>query len=181
MRVHQQGVTVRVVVESDRAEEAEIEGLRSAGIPVVGDQRRGLMHQKFVIIDQRDVWKGSMNFTLRGVYRNDNHLIHFRSPSLVKNYTVEFMEKFEDQLFGDRIRDNTPHPKLEIQGVIDTSQPYSELGGEWEQFKKNGVDVRMDGNLEKMHHKFILIDGKSSLWARTISRRALKRSMMRMC
>lgn len=216
VRAHQRGVTVRVVVESDRAEEAEIEALRSAGIPVVGDQRRGLMHQKFVIIDQRDVWTGSMNFTLRGVYRNDNHLIHFRSPSLAENYTVEFMEMFEDQLFGDRIRDNTPHPKLEIQGglvetyfspddhpqkriieliqgaedqikflaysftsdpiaqamircsergvlvqgVIDTSQLYSEMGSEWERLKKNGVDVRKDGNPEKMHHKFILIDGE---------------------
>jgi phosphatidylserine/phosphatidylglycerophosphate/cardiolipin synthase-like enzyme len=47
-----------------------------------------------------------------------------------------------------------------VQGVIDTSQLYSEMGSEWERFKKKGVDVRKDGNPEKMHHKFILIDGE---------------------
>lgn len=216
LQAHRRGVNVRVVTESDLAEGEEIQSLLSAGIPVKGDQGQGLMHQKFMVIDQEDVWTGSMNFTLQGVYRNDNHLIHVRDPSLAENYETEFNEMFEDQLFGDMVRPDTPHPILEIQGaqietyfspddhprerilsliqgaeeqilflafsftsdsvaeamikraqagvtvrgVLDTSQSYNDEGSEWKRFQNSGLEVRLDGNPEKMHHKCILIDGE---------------------
>lgn len=55
---HQDGVRVRVVVESDNAEEEEtLDDLRRAGIPIVEDGRSsGLMHNKFAIIDEQWVW-----------------------------------------------------------------------------------------------------------------------------
>ena len=60
---HQDGVRVRVIVESDNLEKEENEELanelRRAGISIVEDERsRGLMHDKYVVIDERWVWTG---------------------------------------------------------------------------------------------------------------------------
>ncbi len=39
------------------------------------------------------------------------------SPRLAENYLVEFEEIFEDQLFGDAVRKNTPYPVVYLNGV----------------------------------------------------------------
>ena len=118
---HEAGVKVRVVAESDNLDEIEIQDLREAGIEILGDRRESLMHHKFVVIDGLDVWTGSMNFTVNGAYRNDNNLIHIRSSKLAENFTAEFEEMFIQDMFGDNAIDNTPNPKLTIDGTpIDT-------------------------------------------------------------
>ena len=58
---HRWGVTVRLVTESDYIDVPEIQELREAGIPVLGDRREGRMHNKFVVIDRQEVWTGSLN------------------------------------------------------------------------------------------------------------------------
>jgi phosphatidylserine/phosphatidylglycerophosphate/cardiolipin synthase-like enzyme len=114
---HQAGVQVRVVTESDNMDEVEIQDLRQAGIEVLGDRRESLMHNKFVVIDDLDVWTGSMNFTINGAYRNDNNLIHIRSSKLAENFTTEFEEMFVQDMFGDHAIAQTPHSNLTIDGT----------------------------------------------------------------
>jgi phosphatidylserine/phosphatidylglycerophosphate/cardiolipin synthase-like enzyme len=111
------GVTVRVVVESDNLDEAEVQELMRAGIPVLGDRREGLMHNKFAVIDRMEVWTGSMNFTLSGAYRADNNLIRLRSAQLAEDYLVEFEEMFVEDRFGPGSPANTPYPRLEVGGT----------------------------------------------------------------
>jgi len=108
------GVAVRLVVESDNMDEVEIQELREVGIEILGDRRESLMHNKFVIIDQSEVWTGSMNFTTNGAYYNDNHLIRIRSTQLAENYSTEFDEMFVSDMFGDDIVKNTPFPVLSL-------------------------------------------------------------------
>lgn len=115
---HQRGVSVRVVTESDNLDEPEIQDLKAAGIPVLGDRREGLMHHKFVIIDQQEVWTGSMNFTLNGAYRNNNHLIRVRSSRLAQDYQAEFEEMFVDDQFGPGSPANTPYPTVTIDDAL---------------------------------------------------------------
>src|ERR1700690_1979042 len=62
------GVQVRVVMESDNMDSAAPQSLIETGLPMLGDRREGLMHNKFVVIDRSDVWTGSMNFTNEGAY-----------------------------------------------------------------------------------------------------------------
>lgn len=57
----ERGVSVRLVVDSDYLDEDEIQEIKDAGIPVLGDRREGLMHDKFTVIDRTEVWTGSMN------------------------------------------------------------------------------------------------------------------------
>ena len=116
IETYRRGITVRVVAESDNLDEPEFMDLKNEGIPVLGDRREGLMHHKFVIIDRQEVWTGSMNFTTTDGYLNDNHLVQVLSPALAKDYTTEFEEMFETDLFGPDRGDDTPEPVLEIGG-----------------------------------------------------------------
>jgi phosphatidylserine/phosphatidylglycerophosphate/cardiolipin synthase-like enzyme len=117
IRAHERGVQVRVVIESDRIDRSAPQALIEAGIPVLGDRREGLMHDKFVVIDRSEVWVGSMNFTYSGTYEDNNQLIHIRSTKMAENYTKEFEEMFIDDMFGDRVVPETPHPKVRIDGI----------------------------------------------------------------
>lgn len=113
----QRGVVVRVVTESDYILEPEITDLELAGIPVLGDRRESLMHHKFMVIDSRDVWTGSMNYTVNGAYRNDNNIIHIQSETLAENYQQEFYEMFDHDRFGDFSYPDTHFPEVEVAGT----------------------------------------------------------------
>jgi len=115
---HRQGVQVRVVTESDYMDEKEMQDLIQAGIPVLGDQHEGLMHNKFVVIDRLEVCTGSMNFTVNGAYRNDNNLICVRSKNLADDYTTEFEEMFVDKHFGAGSAANTPYQTFGLNGTL---------------------------------------------------------------
>jgi phosphatidylserine/phosphatidylglycerophosphate/cardiolipin synthase-like enzyme len=117
IRAHERGVEVRLVVESDSLDRSEIQELITAGIPVVSDDGEGLMHNKFLIIDDADVWTGSMNLTVNGAYRHLNDLIQVRSTLVAHNYRTEFEEMFLEGYFGEVVLENTPHPILTIDGV----------------------------------------------------------------
>jgi len=114
---HRRGVTVRVVTESDNIENEEIQDLKGAGIQVLGDRRESLMHNKFAIIDGREIWSGSMNFTVNDAYKNNNNLVRIRSSKLADDYTNEFEEMFIRDQFGLGSPANTPFPSLAIEGT----------------------------------------------------------------
>lgn len=117
LEAHQDGVKVRLVVESDYRDSPEIQQLEQAGIPVLGDRREGLMHNKFTIIDRQEVWTGSMNYTITDGYRNNNNLVRLRSSQMAENYTTEFEEMFVDDRFGPGSPANTPNPAISVDGV----------------------------------------------------------------
>jgi len=117
IRAHERGVQVRVVMESDNLDGSAPQALIEAGIPVLGDRREGLMHDKFVVIDRSEVWMGSMNFTYSGTYEDNNQLIHIRSVEMAENYTKEFDEMFVDDKFGEEVVHETPNPEIDIDGA----------------------------------------------------------------
>lgn len=214
--VYRRGLAVRLVTDSDNLDEAEVQDLIGSGIHVLGDRREGLMHNKFVVIDRLEVWTGSMNLTVNGVYRNNNNLIRIRSASLAQEYTLEFEEMFVDDRFGPGSPANTHHAHLSadgdhlevyfapedgaaarlleliytaqesililayaftsdelaeailrraqagvmVSGVMERSQYQSNAGSEYDRFRLEGLDVRLDGNPRNMHHKALVIDGR---------------------
>lgn len=145
LNAHWRGVAVRLVVDDqhgldveayqayleadedereDIADEMEtppdetlLDDLFDAGIPIVDDDDRDFMHNKFVIIDHTTVWTGTMNLTINGSYRNNNSLISVRSQRMVADYEAEFNEMFVDQQFGPQSPANTPFPQMVIDGV----------------------------------------------------------------
>jgi phosphatidylserine/phosphatidylglycerophosphate/cardiolipin synthase-like enzyme len=47
---------------------------------------------------------------------------------------------------------------VEVKGVFEEGQYYSNTGTEFDRLFATGLDVRLDGNARNMHHKVILID-----------------------
>jgi phosphatidylserine/phosphatidylglycerophosphate/cardiolipin synthase-like enzyme len=117
INAHKRGVVVRLVMESDNMDTREVQQIQDAGIPVVGDQREGLMHHKFVVIDRSEVWTCSMNFTASGVYRDNNNLIRIRSTQVAEDFTTEFTEMYVENLFGPEKGFSNPNPGLTIDGT----------------------------------------------------------------
>ncbi|HZS00963.1 MAG TPA: phospholipase D-like domain-containing protein, partial [Chloroflexota bacterium] len=70
VRAKGRGVAVRIVMDSDTLDNTKdqdivraVGKLKQAGIPIVGDNRQPIMHDKFVVRDGEEVWTGSWNFT----------------------------------------------------------------------------------------------------------------------
>ena len=114
---HERGVLVRMTMESESMEGKSAQRLMEAGIEIIGDNREGLMHNKFVVIDGLEVWTGSFNFTRTSAYEDFNNLIRIRSQRAAQNYTVEFNECFEEDRFGQDGEANTPYPTVTIDGI----------------------------------------------------------------
>ncbi len=117
LHAHDRGVRVRMVMESDNLGRSDPQILLEGGIPIIGDRREGLMHDKFVVIDNIEVWMGSMNFTDSGAYVENNNLMRIRSLKVAENYTREFNEMFVDDKFGDNVDPQTPNPRVTINGT----------------------------------------------------------------
>jgi phosphatidylserine/phosphatidylglycerophosphate/cardiolipin synthase-like enzyme len=117
LRARDRGVAVRVVMESDNRERSVPQALIDGGLPILGDRREGLMHDKFIVIDRSEVWTGSMNFTVNGAYDDNNNLLHLRSVKVAENYLVEFEEMYTDDLFGPDSLASTPNPVLTVDGI----------------------------------------------------------------
>ena len=49
---------------------------------------------------------------------------------------------------------------VEVRGVMDAGQAHS-AGSRHEELRQAGVEVRLDGNPDRMHHKVIVIDGRT--------------------
>ena len=114
LRAHDRGVTVRMVMETGNMDRSDPRILIEAGIPIIGDNRQGLMHDKFILIDKSEIWIGAMNFTDSGAYEDNNHLIRIHSTKIAENYSVEFNEMFEENKFGPDVGARTPNPTITI-------------------------------------------------------------------
>jgi phosphatidylserine/phosphatidylglycerophosphate/cardiolipin synthase-like enzyme len=117
LRAHRRGVQVRVILESEHMDEPEVRALSAAGVAVVGDDRPALMHHKFVVIDQYQVWTGSMNLTVGGAYYNRNNSLRIASRELAADFRGEFDEMFREQRFGALSIADTPFPTVLVQDV----------------------------------------------------------------
>jgi phosphatidylserine/phosphatidylglycerophosphate/cardiolipin synthase-like enzyme len=214
LRAAGRGILVRLVVESDNLDSPELHDLTAAGLPLVADGGEALMHDKFTVIDGREVWTGSMNYTVNDAYFNDNNLVRLSDPAVAAAYAAEFDEMFllgrfgelspspvgspaqpgpadaievyfapEDRVarrvvelidgaqrevvflaftltseaIADAIRERA-RQGVEVRGVLDAGQS-ANFGSRYLELREAGIDVRLDGNPDRMHHKVIVVDG----------------------
>ena len=117
VRAKSRGVAVRVATDTDNLDEDAMKKVRDAGIPVIDDQRRAIMHHKFAVIDGQTVVTGAWNFAERDTFRHNNNTVIFQSPELARNFTNEFEKMFSARRFGPTKAKDVPHPVVERDGT----------------------------------------------------------------
>ena len=130
IRAHERGVTVRVVTDDEHGiedDDSTIIELEAYEIPIVDDDRSGLMHNKFMIMDGIMVWTGSMNYTQNGVFRNNNNLLSMRSRRAVEAYQAEFDENKQVVVFEPGSLYELSDP-IDYESRVPYSLRYTELG-----------------------------------------------------
>ncbi len=209
------GVKVRVVTDSSNLDWDSFKKLIQANIPVKGDNRSSLMHNKFIVIDSNQIWTGSMNLTFYGAYRNNNNFVQIFGDKIAACYKEEFEELFNG---GYKIKNKTPQkivkdemefdiyfaPEdkilksavlpliksatksikfmlfsftksqieealseklkegVEIKGILDEGQSQSRYS-QYANLINDQIDVKLDSNPYKMHHKVLIIDDNVTL------------------
>ncbi|MEM6448998.1 MAG: phosphatidylserine/phosphatidylglycerophosphate/cardiolipin synthase family protein [Cyanobacteria bacterium P01_D01_bin.105] len=145
VRSAQRGVNVRFILENQYATalspsepnsrhstrpNAALALLRDASVPILddtadGSKGSGLMHHKFVIVDNRWVLTGSANFTYSGIHGdldepksrgNANALLKIDSSAIASQFTAEF-----NQMWGDG-PNQQPDSKFGLQKHIQPAQ-----------------------------------------------------------
>ncbi|MDR3424661.1 MAG: phospholipase D-like domain-containing protein [Alphaproteobacteria bacterium] len=99
IKAHQRGVDVRVVLderqENGRGNLAGI--LKANNIPIRANGRYAIMHDKFIVIDNKAVELGSFNYTKAAEERNaENALVVRDSPQVVADYTQQWEKLWEE-------------------------------------------------------------------------------------
>ncbi len=112
------GVTVRFVGDGDNAGEPGYTQLASAGISTVNRPAgSAIMHNKFVVVDNRYVWGGSTNISDHDILMGNNNAFIVDSPTMAAAYRAEFAEMFTGGRFGPAKNDVLTSNTTTINGA----------------------------------------------------------------
>ena len=86
------GVDIAGVFEKvgSSTDSAELRTLYCAGVPARRDGNGGFMHNKVVIVDERYVVTGSLNYSTNAETSNDENVLIIDNPDIAKLYLKEF-------------------------------------------------------------------------------------------
>lgn len=89
---HLRGADVAGVFETfgSETEAAELRTLFCADVPVRQDGNKGFLHHKVIIVDERYVVTGSLNFSTRAETNNDENVIIIDNIDIARLYIEEF-------------------------------------------------------------------------------------------
>jgi|GEM_PF-1634679 len=101
---HDRGVEVRIYLEGENAcgRGADAADYLAAGIPVRVDNRSGLMHHKFAVLDYADAEKtdtsitGSYNWSASADERNWENVVVIHSATIAADYEANFEDMWEN-------------------------------------------------------------------------------------
>ena len=134
LAAQKRGADIRIVTDDSNYNKLQVSRLETAGVPVVSDMRKGLMHNKFAVIDSRKVWTGSYNITGNGENRNNNNAILIDSPELAGIFLAKFRDMFELKIFGNKkktgpfgITDRKYHVKIEDTDINAYFAPENDI------------------------------------------------------
>lgn len=98
-------VRVRLVMERETAGSFYRDRLASRDCPEAKlDENKGLMHEKFLVVDGSAVWVGSHNWTCLDIYTDANNALLIQDTSIAEAFAAEFEELYNGR-FGEHKRD----------------------------------------------------------------------------
>jgi phosphatidylserine/phosphatidylglycerophosphate/cardiolipin synthase-like enzyme len=135
---HDRGVAVRMVGDAGHLYNSGYDRMLERHIPMVNGNLSHIMHNKFMVVDDRFVFGGTANWTPTDLEHNSNNFFMIDSPLVADDFRDEFDQMFEGA-FG--------HQKVEI----DNGRAY-EIGD-------TIVEVWFSPNEDAMGRILELVDG----------------------
>jgi cardiolipin hydrolase len=91
-------VKVRLVVNRKLVKDSGpcYEILRAAGVPIRAGHQRGIMHDKFTVVDGKRLETGSFNYTNAAGNSNQENQLYLSTPSVVARYQERFEKMWRD-------------------------------------------------------------------------------------
>lgn len=88
IKAHNRGVNVKLILDatSPAASRSKVKLLRAVGIPVKVENYAGKVHSKSIIIDDKYIIAGSMNFSNSGENKNDENCLIIEDERLARHY-----------------------------------------------------------------------------------------------
>lgn len=98
--VQSKKIPVRVVVDKRQAKgpHSLVKTLRKGGVNIRYGLQRGIMHNKFTIVDNQSVETGSYNYTNNATRSNNENQIYLWNPSVVERYKRRFDEIWKESI-----------------------------------------------------------------------------------
>lgn len=90
--VQSKKIPVRIVVDKrqSKGNHSSVTLLLKAGVKLKYGHQRGIMHDKFTIVDGKRVETGSFNYTHHASTANQENQIYFSQPEVVERYKSRF-------------------------------------------------------------------------------------------
>ncbi len=91
-------IPVRVLVDRRQTKEPHslVSVLVSGGVKVRYGTQRGIMHNKFALVDGARVETGSFNYTDGATFKNNENQIYLFNPEIAKKYAMHFTTIWEE-------------------------------------------------------------------------------------
>lgn len=144
LQAHARGIAVRMVSDTKHRHRNDAgpvyDQLEAAGIPIVYDERKSDMHNKFLVRDGFDVWLGSYN-PLQMAATHAEDALTITSADVAEAFTIEFEEMFVERKFTRAKTDNTEH-----EFVVDGARLEAYFA------PKDGVEERVVQAIEQAQH-----------------------------
>jgi len=92
---HKRGVKVKIFTDDKKVRSQRYRYLASEGIDIRNDKKtQSIMHNKFLVIDQKLVWISSANYTVYSFYRNYDNFIRIKDRNIARYYSKKFDSLF---------------------------------------------------------------------------------------
>ena len=91
-------VPVRIMVDKRQSKEPHslVSTFLRAGAQVKVGYQRGIMHNKFIVLDQNTVETGSFNFTNSASFKNQENQVYLNEPKLVERFRSRFEKMWNE-------------------------------------------------------------------------------------
>jgi len=85
-------IPVRVIVDKrqSKGEHSSVALLQKAGVPLKFGHQRGIMHDKFTLVDGKRLETGSFNYTFHASESNQENQLYLATPEVVNRYQARF-------------------------------------------------------------------------------------------
>lgn len=96
--VQAQKIPVRVLVDTrqSKGQYSSVGLLKKAGVKVKYGRQRGIMHNKFTLVDGTRIQTGSFNYTRHASIANQENQVYLSTPSIVERYKLRFEKMWSE-------------------------------------------------------------------------------------